>query len=211
MRLSWGTPSVARWWSCTSVNALVVTLGDGWAAPSAHTVARDPQPPLQPLCDRASRRGTPRVLPRRLSSPSVPAVCWCPRRQTGSARTRRRLAPARHRSSSSACTSRRCPAPGRVRYPSLHHPDLHHPDLRRSATHALAPGSGPGPRPGASARGGATGWVPRRCRCPGRWRTGRWAPTRCTRSAGCRGFRCRGRGTRRRCGCRTRSGRRWCR
>ncbi len=28
---------------------LVVTLGDGWAAPSAHTVARDPQPPLQPL------------------------------------------------------------------------------------------------------------------------------------------------------------------
>ena len=28
---------------------LVVTLGDGWVAPSAHTVARDPEPPLQPL------------------------------------------------------------------------------------------------------------------------------------------------------------------
>lgn len=28
---------------------LVVTLGAGWAAPSAHSVARDPEPPLQPL------------------------------------------------------------------------------------------------------------------------------------------------------------------
>ncbi len=28
---------------------LVVTLGDGWVAPSAHAVARDPEPPLQPL------------------------------------------------------------------------------------------------------------------------------------------------------------------
>ncbi len=28
---------------------LVVTLGDGWAAPSARSVARDPEPPLQPL------------------------------------------------------------------------------------------------------------------------------------------------------------------
>ena len=28
---------------------LVVTLGDGWAAPAAHSVARDPEPPGQPL------------------------------------------------------------------------------------------------------------------------------------------------------------------
>lgn len=28
---------------------LVVTLGADWAAPSAHSVARDPEPPLQPL------------------------------------------------------------------------------------------------------------------------------------------------------------------
>lgn len=28
---------------------LVVTLGDGWTAPAAHTVAGDPEPPLQPL------------------------------------------------------------------------------------------------------------------------------------------------------------------
>lgn len=28
---------------------LVVTLGDGWVAPAAHSVARDPEPPLQSL------------------------------------------------------------------------------------------------------------------------------------------------------------------
>ena len=58
MRLSWGTPSVARWWSCTSVNA--------WSSP---LVTVGPPRRLTQLPATRSRR----------CSPCRPSRPWAPR------------------------------------------------------------------------------------------------------------------------------------
>jgi hypothetical protein len=57
----------------------------------------------------------------------------------------------------------------------------------------------------------ARAWAPppRRCRCPGRWRPPRWPSGPGTARVGPRAARCRGTGTTRGYGCRTRPGRRW--